>query len=79
VTAQTAGTPTPSLTVSPTDALAPAPRNEGLNSNYDYIGKRSAYQPHNQLWCHEQGTGYSCGSHRTDELARATVIRSASG
>ncbi len=66
VTSQTTGTPAP-IAVAPFDALGPVPHNAGLNSNYEYIGARSAYQPHNELWCHEQGTGLACSGHRSGD------------
>ena len=51
VTAQTAGEHLTELTVAPFDPLQPAPHNNGLNSNYDYIGATSDYQKRNELWC----------------------------
>ena len=38
VSAQSTGTPITSLTVQPFDPLSPPPHNDGLNSNYHYIG-----------------------------------------
>jgi feruloyl esterase len=60
VTAQTTGLPLKTLTVTPFNPLNPPPKNNGLNSNYDYIGKTSAYQPGNELWCTQQGTTLVC-------------------
>jgi Tannase and feruloyl esterase len=64
VTAQTTGLPLKSLTVTPFNPLTPAPKNNGLNSNYDYIGKTSAYQPGNELWCTQQGQTLVCSHQR---------------
>jgi Tannase and feruloyl esterase len=64
VTAQTTGLPVKTLTVTPFNPLPPAPTNNGLNSNYDYIGKISAYQPGNELWCTQQGQRLVCSHQR---------------
>jgi len=64
VTAQTTGLPLKTLTVTPFNPLTPAPKNNGLNSNYDYIGKTSAYQPGNELWCTQQGQTLVCSHQR---------------
>jgi Tannase and feruloyl esterase len=64
VTAQTTGVPLSTLTVTPFNPLIPAPKNNGLNSNYDYIGKTSAYQPGNELWCMQQGQTLVCSHQR---------------
>ncbi len=64
VTAQTTGLPLKSLTVTPFNPLTPAPKNKGLNSNYNYIGKTSAYQPGNELWCTQQGATLVCSHHQ---------------
>jgi feruloyl esterase len=50
VTSQTTGAHLTSLTIDPFDPLK-APDNNGLNSNYHYIGERSDYTPGNALWC----------------------------
>jgi feruloyl esterase len=50
VTAQTAAAHLTSLRVDPFDPLQPAPSNNGLNSNYTYIGESSDYRPGNELW-----------------------------
>ena len=42
------------------DPLKPAPQNNGLNSNYDYIGATSDYQKRNQLWCTWDGPHLTC-------------------
>jgi len=60
VTAQTAGAHLTSLDVEPFDPLKPAPDNDGLNSNYRYIGKASDYMPGNELWCPERGQTLTC-------------------
>jgi hypothetical protein len=60
VTAQTTGAHLSSLDVAPFDPLQPAPHNNGLNSNYDYIGAASDYQPGRQLWCNWQGPRLTC-------------------
>jgi hypothetical protein len=64
VTAQTTGLPLKTLTVTPFNPLTPAPKNNGLNSNYDYIGKTSAYQPGNELWCMQQAQTLVCSHKR---------------
>jgi hypothetical protein len=64
VTAQTTGLPLSTLTVTPFNPLTPAPKNNGLNSNYDYIGKISAYQPGNELRCTQQGQTLVCSHQR---------------
>jgi feruloyl esterase len=46
VLSQTTGTTLTSLTVEPLNPTTPAPHNDGLNSNYHYIGIKSAYQAH---------------------------------
>jgi len=59
VIAQTTGPKITSLTVPPSDAAAPAPRNNGLNSNYRYIGIKSAFSPE-QTWCTQRGFTTVC-------------------
>ncbi len=59
VIAQTTGSKITSLTVPPFDAAAPAPRNNGLNSNYRYIGIKSAFSPE-QTWCTQRGFTTVC-------------------
>jgi hypothetical protein len=60
VTAQTTGEHLNELTVAPFDPTRPAPHNNGLNSNYDYIGASSDYQKRNELWCSWDGPSLSC-------------------
>jgi feruloyl esterase len=64
VTSQTTGVPLDALTVAPFNPLTPPPHNNGLNSNYHYIGQTSAYQPGNQVWCTQQGPTLVCSHHR---------------
>jgi hypothetical protein len=40
--------------------MQPAPRNNGLNSNYSYIGETSDYRPGNELWCPERRQPLTC-------------------
>ena len=63
VTAQTTGSKITSLTVTPLDAATPAPRNDGLNSNYHYIGLNSAFSPE-QTWCTQSGFTTVCRKQR---------------
>jgi hypothetical protein len=60
VSGQTTGTPITSLTVSPFNPLAPAPRNNGLNSNYHYLFARDVYRPGRELWCRQRGPELVC-------------------
>ena len=60
VTAQTAGAHLESLSVDPFNPMQPAPRNNGLNSNYSYIGETSDYMPGNELWCPERRQPLIC-------------------
>jgi hypothetical protein len=60
VSAQTTGTPLSSLTVQPFNPLARAPRNDGLNSNYRYVGLRREYRPGRALWCSQNGRKLVC-------------------
>lgn len=60
VTAQTAGAHLMSLRFDPFDPLQPAPNNNGLNSNYRYIGESSDYRPGNASWCPEQRQPLTC-------------------
>jgi hypothetical protein len=64
VTSQSTGTHLSTLTVAPFDPLAAPPRNNGLNSNYRYVGETSAYQPGNELWCIQRGTELVCSHKR---------------
>ena len=60
VTAQTTGEHLTELRIAPFDPLQPAPQNNGLNSNYDYIGASSDYQQKNELWCAWNGPNLTC-------------------
>ncbi|MFY9969106.1 MAG: tannase/feruloyl esterase family alpha/beta hydrolase [Roseiarcus sp.] len=60
VTAQSTGEHLTELTISPFDPLKPAPQNNGLNSNYDYIGASSDYRKGNALWCSWDGPTLAC-------------------
>ncbi len=60
VTAQTAGAHLTSISVDPFDPLKPAPDNDGLNSNYRYVGKASDYWPGHELWCPEGSQTLIC-------------------
>jgi hypothetical protein len=64
VTAQTTGRPLTSLRVAPFDATRPAPHNNGLNSNYNYVGYASTYSPGTALWCRQDGLTLRCTRHR---------------
>lgn len=64
VLSQTVGTPQHTLTVAPFDALRPAPDNNGLNSKYQYIASKTAYQPGNELWCRQDGPTLRCTRQR---------------
>jgi hypothetical protein len=44
--------------------LVAVPRNNGLNSNYNYIDIGRVYRPHKQLWCNQRGTRMVCSRHR---------------
>jgi hypothetical protein len=65
VSGQTAGTPIASLTVAPFNPLARAPRNDGLNSNYRYVGLRREYRPGRELWCTQKERRLVCTRSRT--------------
>jgi hypothetical protein len=60
VTSQTTGTHVASLSIDPFDPTQPAPNNDGLNSNYRYIGEASVYKPGNALWCSDRGHPLIC-------------------
>ncbi len=55
VLTQTTGTKSVSLTIASFNPTLPAPKNDGLNSNYHYIGIKSAYEPHNETWWEQHG------------------------
>lgn len=63
VTAQMTGSKITSLTVPPFDAATPAPRNNGLNGNYRYIGINSAFSLE-QTWCTQRGFTTVCRTQR---------------
>jgi hypothetical protein len=44
------------------DPLQPAPQNNGLNSNYEYIGESSDYTPGNALWRPDRKQPLTCSS-----------------
>ena len=58
------GAPLPSVTASPFNPLLPPPRNDGLNSNYRYIGRKSVYRPGAELWCTQRGLKLVCKHRR---------------
>jgi Tannase and feruloyl esterase len=60
VSGQTTGKPITSLTVSPFNPLAPAPRNDGLNSGYRYLFRRDVYRPGRELWCQQRERTLVC-------------------
>jgi hypothetical protein len=60
VTAQSTGEHLSELHIAPFDPLRPAPKNNGLNSNYDYIGASTDYQKRNELWCTWDGPSLKC-------------------
>jgi hypothetical protein len=64
VTAQSTGRPLRSLSVAPFNPTRPAPRNNGLNSNYHYVGYASTYRPGAALWCRQDGPTLRCTRHR---------------
>lgn len=64
VTAQTTGAHLTSLTIEPFDPVQPAPSNNGLNSNYRYIGETSNYKPGNALWCPDRSQPLTCALRR---------------
>jgi feruloyl esterase len=50
----------PAVTAGPFNPLVAPPANRGLNSNYRYIGAKSAYQPGNGGWCDQRGLPLVC-------------------
>ncbi len=68
---------TSSLSVKPFNPPLPAPRNDGLNSNYRCIGRESEYRSGRELWC-EQREATLARSRGDDRTARsaARVFRS---
>jgi tannase/feruloyl esterase len=71
VSEQTTGTPLTSLTVSPFNPLAPAPRNDGLNSGYQYLFERDVYRPGRELWCEQRGSELVCSHTAGARITRA--------
>jgi hypothetical protein len=71
VSSQTTGSPLTSLTVKPFNPLLPAPRNDGLNSNYRYIGRESEYRPGRELWCEQREVTLTCSRGRDGHESRA--------
>ena len=65
VTSQTTGARLRALTVQPFNPLLPPPRNNGLNSNYRYIGRIGVYRTGNELWCTQRGSALVCSQHRS--------------
>ena len=63
VTAQSTGAHLTSLRVEPFDPSRPAPNNNGLNSNYHYVGESSDYKPGNELLCAEDAQPLTCSPH----------------
>jgi hypothetical protein len=63
VTAQSTGNRLTDLPVAPFDPTGAAPRNDGLNSNYRYVGYASTYRPDAALWCYQDGPTLRCGRH----------------
>ena len=72
VSSQTSGTPITSLSVQPFNPLAPAPHNNGLNSNYRYIGLNTEYRPARELWCEQKEQSLLCTRNPRTELSRST-------
>jgi Tannase and feruloyl esterase len=60
VTTQTTGTHAASIGIEPFDPVKPTPNNDGLNSNYRYVGETSVYKPGNALWCADRGHPLIC-------------------
>ena len=60
VTAQTVGEHLTSLTVAPFNPVVPGPQDNGLNSNYNYVGETSDYTPGNELWRPERRQPLTC-------------------
>ena len=59
ITQKSSGEPLNALHVSPFNPLAAAPQNNGLNSNYRYVGL-GQYEPGHELWCSQQGLRLEC-------------------
>jgi feruloyl esterase len=52
-----------SQAVLPFDPTRPAPRNDGLNSNYHFVGYASTYRPDAAQWCRQEGPALRCARH----------------
>ena len=63
ITAQTYGDHLSQLRLEPFNPLRPAPQNNGLNSNYDYVGSSSDYRKSNEAWCSWDGPNLNCQPH----------------
>ena len=63
VTTQTSGEHLTEMRLSPFDTLLPAPQNNGLNSNYDYVGAISDYTQRNEVSCHWEAARLVCSQH----------------
>jgi Tannase and feruloyl esterase len=78
VSGQSTGTQITSLTVQPFDPLSPPPHNNGLNSNYHYIGIDTEYRSGRALWCRQEGSRLVCtgaagaATNRTDTRSSQT-------
>jgi len=59
ITQKSSGKPLNVLQVSPFNPLAAVPQNNGLNSNYRYVGL-GQYEPGHELWCAQQGLRLEC-------------------
>lgn len=67
VTSQTTGTHLTTMTIEPFDVFQAAAENNGLNSNYHYVGETTVYRPGNALWCSDRGPALTCSpSDRAD-------------
>jgi hypothetical protein len=64
VTAQSTGRRLTSLAVAPFDPTRAAARNNGVNSNYHYVGYATTYRPDAALWCRQDGPALRCTRHR---------------
>jgi feruloyl esterase len=64
VTAQSTGEPLDRLAVAPFDPTRAAPRNDGLNSRYRYVGYAETYRPGAALWCTQDGPTLRCTRQR---------------
>ncbi|UQU62800.1 tannase/feruloyl esterase family alpha/beta hydrolase [Couchioplanes caeruleus] len=60
VTAGSTGRPPAHLSVRPFDPAGRAPHNNGLNSDYHYVGYATTYRPGAALWCRQDGPALRC-------------------